>query len=71
MAKRKDTEHTKIRTQLEKSFNDISKNMEYGSHIGCNEGVGKLDKKKKGGGRQRKRRRPSYNCVDIEVMIAQ
>ena len=48
MAKIKDKDHAKIRTELEKRFKNITKNMEYGSHIGCKEGDGKSDEKKEG-----------------------
>ena len=55
MAKRKDNEHTKIRTDYEKRLKDIAKSMEYGSHIDCYAGNGKPDEKKEGGEKTKKR----------------
>ena len=55
MAKRKDNEHAKVRTELEKMFKDIAKNMEYGSHIGYKEGDRKPDEKKERGGEKIKK----------------
>ena len=37
-----------IRTELEKIFRDINKNIEYGSQISCKEGDDKNDEKKEG-----------------------
>ena len=56
MEKRKNNDHEKIRTELEKRFKDIDRKIEYGSHIGCKEGDGKHDVKKDGDEKTKKRK---------------
>ena len=57
MEKRTDNEHVKIRKELEKTFNDISKHMDYVSQIGCKEGDGKPDKENDGDDKTEKRKK--------------
>ena len=75
MAKGKNNEYAKIRTQLENIFKYIAKNMEYGSQIVCKVGVGKPTKKKDGGDTKKrkktnvklcKHRVYSYMICDVE-----
>ena len=73
MAKRKDKENAKIRTELDKMFNYITNNMEYGSQIGYKEDDGKPDEKKEGDEKKKRkknvvkwRKYRAYDCIIVD-----
>ena len=68
-SKRKDNNHAKIRTELEKRKKDFIKNMDYGSQIVFKESAGKPDEKKEGGEKKKRGRRMRKNGTNIEIIV--